>query len=215
MDLKYPHVHINFACSMDGKIAMPDGKPYKFSSFEDMVRVHKLRAEVDGILVGKNTIKNDDPKLTVNPKYYNSDRNPRAIILDSKLELDRNYRVFQYNREVIIFTTVSGIKNDSSNIIYVSSEGEPLTVNFILQKLGEMGIERILVEGGKTVISNFLKSNLWDVLTIYYSPILIGEDGINFYDEGLLKLEDIKVEKFSEGFLLTAVNIRKKELLDH
>jgi len=46
-------------------------------------------------------------------------------------------------------------------------------------------------------------------LTIYYSPILIGENGINFYGEGLLKLDDIKVENFSDGFLLTAVNVNK------
>jgi riboflavin-specific deaminase-like protein len=211
MELGYPYVHINFACSLDGKIAMPDGKPYKFSSFEDMVRVHKLRSEVDAILVGKNTIKNDDPKLTINPKYYNSDKIPKAIILDSKLELSKDYRVFNFNREVIIFTTVSEVKDIDGNIRYVSSKGNPLTIDFILKKSKELGIHKILVEGGKTVISNFLKSNLWDILTIYYSPILIGENGINFYGEGLLKLDDIKVENFSDGFLLTAVNVNKSQ----
>lgn len=202
----FPFVHINFACSLDGKIAKPDGSPYKFSSYEDLVRVHKLRSESDAILVGKNTIKNDDPKLTVNDKYYKSDNLPKAIILDSKLELGRNYRVFQFQREVIIFTTIENYDESDKNIKIISTGGSRITIEFILENLKNFGIKKLMVEGGKSVISSFLKSGLWNMLTIYFSPVLIGEKGVNFYEGEIMRLGSPKVEKFSDGFLLTLEN---------
>ncbi len=201
-----PYVHINFACSLDGKIALPGGTPYKFSSFEDMVRVHKLRAESDAILVGKNTIKNDNPKLTVSEKYYKSNRIPKAVILDSRLELGRDYNIFKYDREVIIFTSVSPPRNLENNVRIVSTNGSPITIKFILEKLKQMNVEKLMVEGGKTVITNFINSNLWDVLTIYFAPVLIGEKGVGFYDGDIMRLGSPKIEKLSEGFLLTVEN---------
>lgn len=201
-----PHVHINFACSLDGKIALPGGSPYKFSSFEDMVRVHKLRAESDAILVGKNTIKNDNPKLTISEKYYKSDRTPKAVILDSRLELGRNYNIFNYDREVIIFTSVPPPTKVEKNVRILSTNGSPITVKFILEKLKEINVEKLMVEGGRAVISNFIRSGLWDVLTIYIAPVLIGEKGVGFYEGDIIKLGEPRIEKLSEGFLLTLEN---------
>jgi len=61
-----PHIILSAAITLDGKIATKTGHS-KLSSKKDKIRVHKLRAKVDGILVGKNTVLNDDPLLTVPP----------------------------------------------------------------------------------------------------------------------------------------------------
>src|SRR2546430_5282518 len=77
-----PHVIINAAMSVDGKIALSDGKAVRLSNEEDLRRVHRLRAEADAILVGVGTVLMDDPKLTVKAKYAKG-RNPLRVVLDS------------------------------------------------------------------------------------------------------------------------------------
>ena len=59
------HVHLNCACTLDGCIGAPGGKPLSISSKEDWRRVHGLRSEADAILIGVGTVISDDPKLTV------------------------------------------------------------------------------------------------------------------------------------------------------
>ena len=64
-----PYVIINAAMAIDGKIALENGKQTKLSSDEDFRRVYRMRNSCDAILVGINTVLNDDPKLTVKPEY--------------------------------------------------------------------------------------------------------------------------------------------------
>jgi len=75
-----PHVILSAALSIDGKISTRSGDS-KLSSKEDSIRLHKLRSKVDAILIGKNTLLQDDPLLTVR---YTKGKNPTRIILDSK-----------------------------------------------------------------------------------------------------------------------------------
>jgi len=75
-----PHVILSAAISLDGKLATKNGDS-KLSSMNDKTRVHKLRATVDAILVGRNTVQRDDPLLSVR---HTKGKNPTRIILDSK-----------------------------------------------------------------------------------------------------------------------------------
>src|SRR5438105_4761311 len=77
-----PRVIINAAMSVDGKIALPDGKGVRLSNEEDLRRVHRLRAAVDAIIVGVGTVLKDDPKLTVKSEYAKG-RNPLRVFLYS------------------------------------------------------------------------------------------------------------------------------------
>ena len=78
-----PHVTVNFAMSVDGKIALPARKPTRISDEEDLRRVHQLRATCDAVLVGVGTVLADDPKLTVKPEHATG-RNPLRVVLDSE-----------------------------------------------------------------------------------------------------------------------------------
>jgi riboflavin-specific deaminase-like protein len=202
-----PQVMINFACSLDGNIALKGGKAFRFSNFEDLIRVHKMRAESDIILVGKNTINLDDPKLVVNEKYYSSDRMPDVAILDSNLTVNRNARVFSYPRRVVIFCR-EGVDSDGiseSKVIIKNSPANVLQTNFVVEELGEMGYKKVMVEGGKSVITSFVTENNWDQITIFYSPILTGDEGIPMFGalKEPLKLGKAEVEKMGDGFLVT------------
>jgi 2,5-diamino-6-(ribosylamino)-4(3H)-pyrimidinone 5'-phosphate reductase len=88
-----PYVIINCAMSIDGKIALANRKPLNLSSFEDFRRVHKLRNYCDGILVGINTIFEDDPKLTIKSEFVRHPSNPVRIILDSLGRTPKNAHV--------------------------------------------------------------------------------------------------------------------------
>ncbi|MCL5789339.1 MAG: RibD family protein [Candidatus Thermoplasmatota archaeon] len=205
-----PRVLINFACSLDGKIALKGGKAYRFSNPEDLQRVHKMRSESDIILVGKNTINLDDPKLVVNEKYFKSDRIPDVAILDSNLTVNKNARVFSYPRKVIIFCR-KGIDGGefgpglTSKVIVRNSTDTLVHPDFVVRELGNIGYRNIMLEGGKSVITSFITEGEWDEISIFYSPTLAGDEGIPMFGplKEPMKFEHIQTERLGNGFLVT------------
>ena len=204
-----PRVVINFACSLDGKIALKGGKAFRFSNLEDLTRVHRMRSESDIILVGKNTINLDDPKLVVNEKYYKSDRIPDVAILDSNLTVNRNARVFSYPRRVVIFCR-RGIEGDifdqsvASRVEVKNSPDKVLRSDFVVQELGNMGYKSVMIEGGKSVITSFITDNNWDEISIFYSPILVGDEGIPMFGtlREPMRLGHVETEELGDGILM-------------
>src|SRR3972149_1310701 len=87
MEKSRPRVILSAAMSLDGKIATKTGDS-ELSSKQDKVRIHILRSKVDAILVGSNTVKRDDPLLTVR---YVKGKNPLRIVLDSKATIKQKY----------------------------------------------------------------------------------------------------------------------------
>lgn len=208
------HVRLNFASSLDGKISSSGGMPFKFSNFEDMERVHRLRSISDIILVGKNTINRDDPKLVVNSKYYKSSIIPDVAILDSNIEVRGKAKVFSYPRKVIIIcgnnAEAKQIQTTGEGKVIVKKCGTPTpTVREALDLLNKLGYENVMVEGGKSTITSFLNEGLWDEISIFFSPYVIGEDGTPMTGKvkEVLKFGFMEVTKLGDGFL---VNIKKE-----
>src|SRR5574339_480471 len=108
MEKSRPYIILNAAITIDGKIASKTGDS-KLSSKKDVIRVHKLRSNVDAILVGRNTIKRDNPLLTVR---YAKGKNPIRIILDSKGSIPINSKIFQTSKKIpTIIATSSQISS--------------------------------------------------------------------------------------------------------
>ncbi|MGL6298636.1 MAG: 2,5-diamino-6-(ribosylamino)-4(3H)-pyrimidinone 5'-phosphate reductase [Methanobacteriaceae archaeon] len=109
MELKKPYVILNAAMTLDGKIATKTGSS-EISGADDLIRVHKLRAEVDGIMVGIGTVLVDDPRLTVHKIDVNNNENikdasninPTRVIVDSNLRTPLNFRVLNDDAKTII-----------------------------------------------------------------------------------------------------------------
>ena len=99
-----PRVIINAAMSVDGKIALADGRGVRISNEEDLRRVHHLRAAADAVLVGVGTILKDDPKLTVKPEYAKG-RNPLRVVLDSDGKTPFGASVLDGSAPTLIATT--------------------------------------------------------------------------------------------------------------
>ncbi len=204
-----PYVYINFASSLDGKISGFGGMPFKFSNLEDMKRVHKMRAQTDVILVGRNTIDNDDPKLVVNEKYFRSDHIPDVTILDSKLSVNRDARVFGFPRTVVLICGKEA-EEDSfkgrfrSKVIIKKDDNELPAPGFVVDTLGEMGYRKVMIEGGRSVITSFLSANLWDEITVFLSPVVIGAKGVPMVGDLALPLQFSfdSITSLGNGFLV-------------
>ncbi|MFB5626147.1 MAG: 2,5-diamino-6-(ribosylamino)-4(3H)-pyrimidinone 5'-phosphate reductase [Nitrosopumilus sp.] len=184
MEKSKPYVILSAAISIDGKISTRTGNS-KLSSTEDFVRLHKLRAKVDGILIGKNTAIKDNPLLTVR---HTRGKNPVRIILDSKGEIPIKSKILQTSNKIPTIIAVSK-QITKSNLqklnkfpVEIISAGEKsVNLKLLLKKLFQKNITTILVEGGGTIHWEFIKQNLFDELIITISPFLLGgNDAISF-----------------------------------
>lgn len=171
---------VNLALSMNGMIAGPGGRKVVISSSADRLRVHRLRSETDAIMVGVNTIINDNPHLTVDRSLVPDGRDPIRIILDRNLRTPRNSFVLDGQARTLILTSVQDRSIDGTEIIRLPDES--LVPEIILDKLGKLGIGSVLIEGGKQVIKDFVKSGNVDEFTVFISPVLIEYGGLHLFD---------------------------------
>ena len=160
-----PYVILKWAETADGFIAHNDGFPAKISNTTTDITVHQWRAEEDAILVGKNTVISDNPRLNV--RHWVADKNPTRVILDTHLELDRSKNIFDGSQVTLIFNAHVSKREDTVEFIKTSSLRESLEI------LKKRGINSILVEGGLSVHQSFIAEKLFDEIRIIKgSPIL-------------------------------------------
>jgi len=167
-----PRVIINAAMSVDGKIALSDGKSVRLSNEEDLRRVHRLRAHVDAILVGVGTVLMDDPKLTVKSKYAKG-RNPLRIVLDSDGKTPERAHVLDRSAPTLIVTSEESAR-EFPNAEVLRCGKDEVDLPLLLDRLAARGIRTMMVEGGSTVIWSFLRHRLADELKIFISSRALG-----------------------------------------
>jgi len=172
-----PHVILSAALSIDGKIATRSGFS-KISSKKDKQRLHKLRAKVDAILVGKNTVQRDNPILTVR---YAKGKNPIRIIMDSTGSISSNSKIIKSCNKVPTIISVSK-KISSKNLqrlgkfpldLVVFGE-KKVDIKKLLQYLAKQKIKTLLLEGGGTVNWEFIEKDFVDEVIVTLAPYVIG-----------------------------------------
>ncbi len=188
--MKRPYVVINCAMSADGKIASPSGKQIRISCEEDIERMYELRNESDAVLVGINTVLSDDPKLTVKEKYVKNPKQPIRIVLDTNCKTPVDSLVVNDAAKTFIITAKNCNKVYRKNveIVLCGTENNGLiNLKQLLDILVKKNIHKLMVEGGGTVIWNFLEKGLVDDFFVYIGPMTIGGkntptigDGKNF-----------------------------------
>ena len=217
-------VIMNGAMTVDGKIATASGDS-KISSKEDLVRVHKLRANVDAIVVGISTILADDPQLTVRLVKGN---NPTRVIVDSKGRIPIDSQIMRMASKINTIVAVTDQApeekilrlEDMGAQVLIISEGKrgesaavPHGVNLkeLFRKLEKMRFKRILVEGGGELNWSLLRLGLVDNLTVTIAPTIAGGrlattlvegDGFDEIAQGIrLKLDKVELKKTDELLL--------------
>jgi len=203
-----PHVIINCAMSLDGKIASQSGKQIKISCEEDIKRMYELRNDFDAVLVGIGTVLSDDPKLTVKEKYIKNPKQPIRIVLDTYCKTPIDALVVNDAAKTLVIIGKDCNKKFLNNVKLIKCKIDKkglIDLENLIQILKDKGIKKLMVEGGSTVIGSFLKSNLVDDIFVYVAPMIIG--GINTptlvknIDENI-NLKLVETKKIGLGILL-------------
>ncbi|MGI0016039.1 MAG: 2,5-diamino-6-(ribosylamino)-4(3H)-pyrimidinone 5'-phosphate reductase [Nitrososphaera sp.] len=179
-------VIINGAMTLDGKIATASGDS-RISSKDDLVRLHRLRASVDAVVVGISTILADDPRLTVR---LARGRNPARIIVDSKGRIPLESQVLRTADDVRTIVAVTGqapeekiekIRGAGAEVLVVrEGKGQaaavPRGVNLkeLFASLEKMGLKKVLVEGGGELNWSLLRLGMVDELRVTIAPKIAG-----------------------------------------
>lgn len=179
---KIPYVTIKAAVSADGKMATETRASRWITSRPTREYVHLLRGENDAIMVGINTVRKDDPRLTVRHRNWPRKRITR-VILDSKLRFPVHSRLCNTldSGEVVIFTgtksspkKIDALTKKDIQVVTLAPTGSQMNINKVLSWMGSRGISSVLVEGGSSLISSILKQKQADKIFLMRSPRLIG-----------------------------------------
>ena len=176
---KRPFVLYKAAMSLDGKIACHTGESQWISSEKSREEVQRLRGILSGIMVGAGTVIADNPRLTCRMEEY---ENPARIIVDGKLRVPVESRIFHEPGRNIILTTSEAslekkkaLENLGVELIEADSE-EPGKVDLksAMLALGIKGIDGILLEGGPALAASALEAGIIDAVRFYIAQKIIG-----------------------------------------
>jgi len=228
--MKRPSTFINVAMTADGKIDTFERRGSAISSARDKERVDRLRAESDAVLVGGSTLLGEDPKLTVRSEALRAERIARGlppnpvkvgVVTIANLKPESDFLNFGPAR-VVIFTT-----NRTSNgqfemlrargVEIFVHERPRVDLELMMRTLREIGVNRLMVEGGGTMNFELLKLGLVDEITAYVAPLIFGganaptlADSLGVAREAAIRLQLLDVEKWDDGGVVLRYKIENR-----
>ena len=183
-----PYVLLSVAMSVDGYIDDRNDARLMLSNEEDFDRVDGVRASVDAILVGANTIRRDNPRLLIRSVVRQQERmrrgmtaHPMKVTLSSRGDLDISARFFSAgDSEKLVYTrdaSVAALRDALGDAVTVVGAGDPIDIAVMLDDLAGRKVERLMVEGGGTVHTQFLSAGLVDEIHLVIAPFFVGDVG--------------------------------------
>jgi diaminohydroxyphosphoribosylaminopyrimidine deaminase/5-amino-6-(5-phosphoribosylamino)uracil reductase len=211
-----PFVILKLAASLDGKIAAANGDARWISDSVSRTAVHRLRNLVDAVLVGAETVLNDDPQLTCR---VTGGRNPWRIILDGRLRIPLSARFLcqpDGEKNIVVTSDRAPLRKvralEASGVQvwrFPTREGEISWESF-LKRLAGLGIVSVLVEGGANVAASALRQRAVDKVMFFYAPKIFGAGGRVMIDplgiqrvRNALIVERLDVQKSGGDVLVT------------
>jgi len=218
---------LKWAQSIDGKLAYADGiKGQWISNEKSRKDAHKLRRRVQAILVGVNTVIADDPLLTARPS---GGKATTRIVLDSKLRLPLNCKLLNTAKKspVIVVTSQRAIRTNREAAEKIAAKGAELLavaakegrcdIGFLLDELSKRGVAQLLVEGGPTVITSFLRQRLADEICVYIAPKILGGCGASDVSQSMVELTAgfglhyVDIKRFGDDVRISGLIFRLKQ----
>jgi diaminohydroxyphosphoribosylaminopyrimidine deaminase/5-amino-6-(5-phosphoribosylamino)uracil reductase len=167
-----PFVTWKYAATADGRSAAADGTSRWITGPAAREDVHRLRAEVDAVVVGVGTVLADDPQLTVRP---DPGRQPLRVVVDSDGRTPAGARVHDDAAETLVVTERDTGRHDLPGLLTL---------------LRERGVVSVLLEGGPTLAAAFLRADLVDRVVGYVAPALLGAGPVAVGDLGVGTIND-------------------------
>jgi diaminohydroxyphosphoribosylaminopyrimidine deaminase/5-amino-6-(5-phosphoribosylamino)uracil reductase len=176
-----PLVIAKAAMSLDGKIATRTGNARWITSETARREGHKLRAKVDAIMVGANTVRCDDPQLTV--RHGVSGKQPLRVVVDGRGRTPMTSKLFNdahWKRTVVLTTRLSSTRwrryliLRGIDVVIAPQKGAPVDLRAGLEALGSRNVTSVLIEGGGELHGSLFDARLVDKVMFFYAPIVIG-----------------------------------------
>lgn len=180
---RLPFVTLKLAASLDGKIATATGDAHWISGADSRAVVHRMRNQVDGVLVGSGTVIADDPQLTCRIR---GGRNPWRVVLDGRLRIRPSARLFHQGdpgKSVVVTSTrapaakARALEARGVQVWRFPLRDSEIPWMALLRKLADSGIVSVMIEGGATVAASALRAKIVDKVIIFYAPKILGGDG--------------------------------------
>ena len=169
-----PYIILKWAESSDGFISpknKSEQKPVWISNDYSRQLVHKWRSEEQAILVGTQTIMDDNPSLTVREWVG---KNPIRVVIDKENSIDSSSNVLDNQAKTIVFSN-NEVTSNSDTIQYIKINFDKNSTQVIVEKLYENNIQSIIIEGGRKTIQSFIEANLWDEARVFIGEIKLLE----------------------------------------
>lgn len=211
MSMARPYVILNAAMTLDGKIATAGGDS-KISCKDDLDRLHKLRSEVDAVMIGVGTVLADDPSLTVRRVHG---KNPIRVIVDREAKTPLRANVLNNSAPTILAVSsqakrekIQKLRSAGADIV-LGGERE-VNLRRLLEQLRSRGVRKLLLEGGSTLNWEMLKHGLVDEVRVAVAPWIVGGVRARSLVEGAgfpkvrkgVRLRLTKTERVGTDFLL-------------
>jgi 2,5-diamino-6-(ribosylamino)-4(3H)-pyrimidinone 5'-phosphate reductase len=217
-----PYVVVNVAMSADGKISTRERRQVKISGAQDFSRVDQLKAGSDAVMVGIGTVLADDPSLTVKSEEHRTgrlnrgvDEHPVRIVVDSNARTPPEAAILHKGpgKRIVAVSRRADQKKiaalQSYATVIIAGENE-VDLATLMDKLGEMGIKQVMVEGGGTLIAGLITAGLVnEIYTFIGNMIIGGKDSPSFVDgdgfileSGFCRLNLLEMNRIENGVLL-------------
>lgn len=218
---KTPYVIMKYAMTMDGKIAAYTGKSKWISNEASRYNSQELRNRCSGIMVGIGTVLTDNPMLTCR---IEGGHNPVRIVCDSNMRIPVDSNIVKTAKDIrTVLAVGNGLKShigalDSKynelvlqgvEVVFIDEKDGRIDIKSLIIKLGEMGIDSIIVEGGGTLNFSMVKSGLVNEVIIYMAPKILGGkdaptavEGGGFENPDLAAAFELKETKQIDGDIL-------------
>jgi len=212
----FPWVTLKLAASLDGRIATVSGDSRWITGPDSRRYVHRLRNQHDAILVGAETVRQDDPALTCRLR---GGRNPVRIVLDGRLRVPPAARVLTDGAAPTIVVAGRSAAarrtrlrhRDGVEVLTLPDRGGVVSPRAVLRALGRRGIVSVLVEGGASVAAALLAAGAVDRFLCFLAPTLIGGDGRPMLGAlgvdtvaAALRLGPLRVRRFAADLLVVS-----------
>ena len=217
-----PYVVVNVAMSADGKLSTRERRQVKISGMEDFNRVDRLKATSDAVMVGIGTVLADDPSLTIkgeecreHRKNRGADEHPVRIVVDSRARIPLKASILHKGSGLRIVAVsekadkkkVAALKQSATVIAAGETE---VDLEVLMDELGAMGIQRVMVEGGGELIAGLIRAGLVDEIYTFIGNLIIAgrtaptlADGDGFLlEKEFPRLTLVETRRIENGILL-------------
>lgn len=183
-----PYVLLSCSMSIDGYLGGPTADRLVLSNAADLDRVDGVRASCDAILVGANTVRRDNPRLTVRSPERRAERqargeppSPMKVTVTGRGELDPAAHFFcQGGATKLVYCAAPAVADARRRLgeratVVDAGAGAPIDLAAVMTDLADRGVRRLMVEGGGRTHSQFLAAELVDELQVAVAPLLVGD----------------------------------------